>query len=112
MNKQAIESRIKRIKAELASLGPMHPGSISKQYNVCGTPGCRCKDPKKPKKHGPYCQLSWTWRGKSSTAFVRKEEIGEAQVLVENYRRLRQLVDEWVDLSVECTRQERRNRHD
>ena len=47
----------------------MHPGSLREQYNVCGKAGCRCKDPKKPQKHGPYYQLSYTWRGKSSTPF-------------------------------------------
>lgn len=107
MNTQTIEGRIGEIKTELATLGQMHPGSISKQYNVCGSPGCRCKAPKNPKKHGPYCQLSWTWRGKSGTAFVKKDELAEAEMLVSNYRRFRDLVDEWVDLAVEQRRAQR-----
>jgi len=107
MNTQAIERRIEQIKTELAGMGHMHPGSISKQYNVCGSPGCRCKDPKKPKRHGPYCQLSWTWRGKSSTAFVKKDELADAEMLVRNYRRFRDLVDEWVDLAVDQRRAQR-----
>jgi len=60
-----IAHKIAQLKQELAELGPMHPGSLSEQYNVCGKPGCRCKDPKNPQKHGPYYQLSFTWRGKS-----------------------------------------------
>ena len=108
MKTQTIERRIGEIKSELAALGQMHPGSISQQYNVCGTPGCHCKDPQKPKKHGPYCQLSWTWRGKSRTAFVRKDNLAETEELARNYRCFRELVDEWVDLAVELRRAQRR----
>ena len=51
-------------KCDLAALGDLRPGSLSIQYNVCGSPGCRCKaDP--PVKHGPYYQVSYT--RKSST---------------------------------------------
>ena len=71
MTIKRIEKRIEVIKQELSALGPMHPGSVSEQYNICGTPGCRCKDPKDPRKHGPYHQLSYTWRGRHSTRFVR-----------------------------------------
>ena len=101
------QRRIDEIKAELAQLGPMHPGSISKQYNVCGTPGCRCKDPKNPRKHGPYYQLSYTWRGKSTSAFVRKEQVGAMREKVAYYKRFRRLTREWVDLELKRERLER-----
>jgi len=100
MTRKQIEKRIDQIRAELAALGPVHPGSISQQYNVCGQPGCRCKDPKHPKKHGPYYQLSYTWRGKSTTRFVRAERLEEMRQKVDAYKRLRALTQEWVDLSV------------
>ena len=51
------ERTIERITNKVSRLGPMLPGSISEQWNVCGKPDCRCKDPKKPRKHGPYYQL-------------------------------------------------------
>jgi len=41
----------------------MRPGSLSKQYSVCGKAGCRCVDREKPRKHGPYYQLSYVHRG-------------------------------------------------
>jgi hypothetical protein len=40
---QQIEQRIQQIKNQLVALGDMRPGSLSKQFNVCGKPGCRCK---------------------------------------------------------------------
>ena len=88
-------------------MGPMHPGSVSKQFNICGTPGCRCKDKKNPKKHGPYYQLSYTWRGRHGTRFVRKDQVEEMEEKVKNHKRFRALVDEWIALSVEQERLKR-----
>ena len=50
---QILEEHIQRIKTELASLGDMRPGSLSKQFNVCGKAGCRCKDPQNPSDTAP-----------------------------------------------------------
>ena len=69
---QPLHQKIARIKKQILELGPLHPGRITQQYNVCGTPGCRCKDPEHPRKHGPYANLSYTFAGQSRTRFVRK----------------------------------------
>ncbi len=102
-----IARQIAQRKQQLLALGPLPPGSISEQYNVCGTPGCRCKDPENPRKHGPYYQLSFTWRGKSSTRFVKPDQVAAMREKVSNYKRLRALVNEWVELAVELERVER-----
>jgi uncharacterized protein YukE len=107
MNPKQIQNQIEAVRKQLANLGPMHPGSLSEQYNVCGNPGCRCKDPKDPQRHGPYYQLSYTWRGKSSTRFVRQESVAKMQEKVSNYKRFRELVNECVDLSLELEQLER-----
>ena len=107
MNRKQIQHQIEAIKKQLDDLGPMHPGSLSEQFNVCGNPGCRCKDPQDPQRHGPYYQLSYTWRGKSSTRFVRQEGVAKMREKVANYKRMQELVKEWVDLSMELERQER-----
>jgi hypothetical protein len=93
--------RIERIKKELGKLGEIHPGTVSKQYNVCGTPNCVCKDPKNPKKHGPYWQLSYVWRGGHTTRFIREERLQEMQEKVKNHKTFRRLTQEWIDLSIE-----------
>jgi hypothetical protein len=102
-----VQRRLAHLQRELLALGPVHPGSITEQYNVCGQPGCRCKDPKHPQKHGPYDQLSFTWRGKSSTRFLRPEQVEPMRRKVANYKRLRELMNEWVSLGVERERAER-----
>ena len=85
------EKRIGQIMAKLEQLGPILPGSISEQWNVCGTAGCRCKDPDKPVKHGPYYQLSFTVGGKSSTMFVKKEDLAEARRCIKRYQQFKAL---------------------
>jgi len=107
MNLTQVQRRIAQVQRQLLSLGPLHPGSISEQYNVCGKAGCRCKDPKKPQKHGPYYQLSYTWRGKSSTRFLRPGQVEPMRQKVANYKWLRELINEWVSLGVELERAER-----
>jgi hypothetical protein len=107
MKTTPIKRQIEHLKQQLAELGPMHPGSLSEQYNVCGKPGCRCKDAKKPQKHGPYYQLSFTWRGKGRTRFVRAERLAEVRQKLANFKRFRELTDEWVDLVVELEQQGR-----
>ena len=101
----AIERRITQIKRELAQLGPLRPGHLSQQYNVCGNPGCRCKA-QPPEKHGPYYQISYTWQGKSSSQFVRRDNLTAVQQQLRNYERLRALVDEWVGLGLAAAKLE------
>ncbi len=94
------QERIQEIKRDLKTLGDMRPGALTKQYNVCGKPNCRCKDPKHPKKHGPYYQLSYTHAGKSTTEFVKKEMLAELREQLKTYARFRKLTEEWVRLSL------------
>ena len=97
-----LERQIERIKRDLALVGELRPGSLSTQYNVCGSPGCRCKaDP--PKKHGPYYQISYTRKGKSSTRFVRKEDLPNVRRQLKNYLRMKTLVERWIDLATELS---------
>jgi hypothetical protein len=97
-----LERRIERIKSDLLALGELRPGSLSEQYNVCGVAGCQCKA-SPPKKHGPYYQLSFTRKGKSTSRFVRREEVAVVRRQLKNYSKLRALVDEWIDASMELS---------
>lgn len=95
--------RIEHIKHELAGLGDLRPGALSEQYNTCRTPGCRCKaDP--PQRHGPYHQLSYSRRGRSSTENIRPEHLPAVRAQIATYHKLRDLIDEWVDTAIELDR--------
>ena len=105
MNKELqikrLEVRIEKLKRELNALGAMRPGSISKQYNVCGNPNCKCKDEQDPQKHGPYYQLSYVHKGKNSSQFIREECLAQTQKQVENYKKFKKLTGDWVTLALE-----------
>lgn len=101
-----LQQRIDQIKAEIATLGPLRPGTLTQQYNVCGTPGCRCKEDR-AQRHGPYHLLSYTWNSKSRSEFVREPEVARVEEQLRNYARLRNLVNQWVDAAIDLARLER-----
>ena len=102
--------QIEKVKGQLAALGDMRPGSLSTQYNVCGTPGCRCKATP-PEKHGPYYQVSFTRKGKSSSKFVRKEDLNTVRRELKNYEVMKTLVDRWIEMATELSNLRMANKH-
>jgi len=101
---EALKNRIKEIKEELINLDELRPGSLGEQYNVCGSPGCRCKDKKNPQKHGPYYQLSYTWNGKSTSEFIRKNDVEATRSYMSDYQRFITLKDEWIECSIQLAK--------
>ena len=89
---QQVEWRIDRIKRALREIGPMRPGSLTRQY-------------KDPQHHtGAYWQISYTRRMKSRTEYVRKEHVKEVRRQTVTHKRFKRLVDQWIDLSIEHSR--------
>jgi hypothetical protein len=78
---QQIEQRIDRIKKALLEIGPMRPGSLTRQY-------------KDPQHHtGAYWQISYTRRMKSRTEYVRPEWVKEIRRQTVIHKRFKRLVD-------------------
>lgn len=86
---QQIEERINRIKEELQEIGPMRPGSLTRQY----------RDPEN--STGAYWQISYTRRMKSRTEYVRREWVAEIRKQIAMHKRFKRLIDQWLDLSIE-----------
>jgi len=93
-----LESRIGRIKRELMALGPMRPGSLSRQY----------RDPETKKQ--PFHQISYTRKGRGRSEYVRAENLARIRRETANFRRFRKLAEQWVDLSLEVSRLRVKNR--
>jgi len=89
---QQIEQRVDRIKRALLEIGPMRPGSLTRQY----------KDPQH--RTGAYWQISYTRRMKSRTDYIRKEHVKEVRRQTVIHKRFKSLVDQWIDLSIEHSR--------
>ena len=100
MQIQKMEKRIEEIKAKLVLIGEMRPGSLNKQFTVCGRSNCRCSDPQNPKKHGPYYQLSYVHQGKSTSQYIQKEWVGAVRLQLANYKTYKALTTQWVDLAL------------
>jgi hypothetical protein len=98
-----LTERIEQAKTRLVKLGDLRPGTLSEQYNTCRTPGCRCKA-NPPQKHGPYHQLSYTRNGRHRTENVRPEDLPAVTAQLANHAKLRDLIDEWLDTTIELDR--------
>lgn len=97
---QTCPARIVQIQLQLQALGPMRPGSVSVQYTVCGKPRFRGQDPKNPRRHGPYYQLNYVYDGKKAAYYVQKEDLKQVPVELANYKKFRQLIHQWIGLTV------------
>ena len=78
------EEKIQRIKQELQELGPMRPGSITRQY----------RRPKEKKR--PFYQISYTHQGRSHSEYVRPENLRALRQETKTFRKFRKLIDRWV----------------
>ena len=95
-----LDAQIEAIKRQLGTLADLRPGSLTPQYTVCGSPGCRCQG-RPPQKHGPYYHLSYTRHGKGGTRLIKPADVRTVRAALANYARLRRLVDRWIDLATE-----------
>ena len=91
-----IEKSIGNIKQQLGTIEQMRPGSLSRQYRI-------------PKdKIGGFYQLSYTHKMKSRTEYVRPEFVEQINEQISEYKRFRDLVDQWVELSIEHSKMQRK----
>jgi len=81
-----IARRIEQIKKTLARLEDMRPGSLSTQTRSWG---------------GQYTQLSYTHLGKGRTEYVLPARLKEVKRQIDNYRKFKELTQEWVTLAIE-----------
>lgn len=85
------EAKIESIKQRLLALGAMRPGSLSKQY----------RDPKTKKR--PFYQLSYTYRMRSRSEYVRPEHLSVLRQETEAFKRFKKLVNQWIELSLKAS---------
>jgi hypothetical protein len=73
-------------------IGPMRPGSISKQYRD------------RENEKGVYYQLSYTHKMRSRTEHVRPEHLKELLAEIAEYKKFKQWTGELIDLSIELSK--------
>ena len=94
------QSQARRIARELAALGLALPGTLADRMTRCGHPTCRCHaDP--PRLHGPYAEWTRKIGGKTATRRLTPAELAEYQPLFDNAKKLRALLAELQDLTLQ-----------
>ncbi|MDA8374540.1 MAG: hypothetical protein M0Z91_09915 [Actinomycetota bacterium] len=102
---ESARARIAEIREELAHIAMALPGSVTVRTYACGKAYCAChKDP--PKLHGPY--YSWTRKvdNKTVTKLLSPESYEKLKPLLENHRRMRELVSEMAEATIAVLRDE------
>jgi hypothetical protein len=89
---ERVEEQIEVLKRAMLALGPMRPGSLTKQY----------RDPKA--RRLPFYQLSYTYRMRSRSEYVRKKNLSALRKETANFKRFKKLIDRWIDLALKASR--------
>jgi hypothetical protein len=91
-----------KITAELAAVGFALPGTLTVRAYACGKQNCRCHaDP--PRLHGPYAEWTRKIDGKTITRRLTPAQLTAWQPLFDNARKIRALLAELQDLTLEIT---------
>ena len=83
-----LDQQIQQIKLALQKIGPMRPGSLSKQYRL------------PQQRVGPFYQLSYTHQMKGHTRYVRPQFVAEVRQQIGQYKKFKNLTSRWVTLAI------------
>jgi len=89
---KTFDRRIQRIQTQLAQLGPMRPGTLTRQYR------------RPEQRQGAYYQLSYTYQMKSHTEYVPQSQAGIVREEIAVYQRYKKLTAQWIDLALRRSR--------
>lgn len=96
------ERRYRQLAEELAGIGLISSGSVTRRYTRCATPNCRCHgDP--PQPHGPYYQWTTKVNGKTVTRRLTADEAHTYQEWIDNDRRMRRLITQMRQVAAKAT---------
>ncbi len=85
------ERRHRELAAQIAEIGIVAAGSVTRRYTRCTSVGCRCNaDP--PTPHGPYWQWTAKVNGKTVTKRLTAKEAQLYQEWIGNDRRIKTLL--------------------
>jgi hypothetical protein len=94
-----LESRRAAVQLQIAQLGDMRSGSITRTGGCCGNPNCHCHRAGDP-GHGPYYRLTRKLNGKTVTeTFASPASLAKAQREVAECQRFRELGDQLLDVN-------------
>jgi hypothetical protein len=95
------ERRYRDLACQLAGIGLIYSGSVTRRYTRCGTAGCKCHA-EPPQLHGPYYQWTAKENGKTITRRLTATEEKLYQEWIANDRLLRHLVQQMRQIAAEA----------
>jgi len=85
---EKLKKEFEEIKKEIAGTGLIKKGTITRCYQSCRNPNCRCnKDPRF--KHGPYFLLTSKEKAKTRTFSVPEGMVSDVGSYIKNYKILK-----------------------
>jgi hypothetical protein len=91
-NVSAVEKAIRLLKTQLANMGDMRPGTLSVQYR---NPAA---------KKTPFNQISYTYKGKSRSEYVRSGNLDAVKREIQMYKRFKRTIAQLIALSIQASR--------
>ena len=96
------QRRYRELAAQLADVGYIAAGSITRRHTRCANAGCRCHgDP--PQMHGPYWQWTAKIDGKTVTRRLSETEAALYQEWIHNDRKLRAIITQMRQVAANAT---------
>ena len=87
-----VEEQIENLKRAVLALGPMRPGSLTRQY----------REPKARRRS--FYQISYTYRMRSRSDYVKKENLRALRKETANFKRFKKLINRWIELALKASR--------
>ena len=87
-----IRKKIGLLKQKLVSIGDMRPGTLTVQYR------------KPAEKEIPFNQISYTYKGKSRSEYVRPENLGSIKEEIEAYKLFKSTINQIIELSIQASK--------
>ena len=95
-----LNRRIAHIRRQIAAMGLVAQGTVSKRTKVCGKANCRCADDPAA-RHGPYYEWTRREKGRYVHTVISAEQAKELDAAIDNHRRVLALLARW---SIETAR--------
>ena len=87
-----VRAQLEDVKRQLMKIGDMRPGNLNQQF-------------RKPKeKLGEYYQLNYTFRGKTKTEHVKRENLEVVRAEIDEYQKAKEIFLDWMELSIKLSK--------
>ena len=89
-----LNRRIESIHWQIAAMGLVAQGTVTKRTKVCGRPNCRCaQDPEA--RHGPYYEWTRREKGRYVHTVISAEQAQKLATAIDNNKRVLTLLTRW-----------------